>query len=201
MSLSFPPEPDDVIRDLQPLTPHFYQALEAGAVVARAFFDERGDEVEPYHFASTVRYVAKRSLGEAGLIVEVEVDDLANNGLSLTYEQYNVRIRKRDEDGLPVPGHSRVLQDFYQQSLRLLPETAERVNLLILWDILRPSFALTETLYLACPKSGGITRDSVSAHWLVQLPNPTFSQWQEPPAEPTDETEEDLGNGRQSQAE
>lgn len=200
MSLNFPPEPDDVIHDLERVTPAFYHALEAGAVVARGFFDERGDEVEPYHFASTVRYVAKRYLCEAGLAVEFEVDDLANNGLSLAYGPYNIRIRKRDEDGLPVPGHSRVLQEFYQQSLRLLSETAERVNLLVLWDIARPSFALTETLYIACPKSGGITRDSVSAHWLVHLPNPTFSQWQ-PPAEPSDETEEDLGDDRQSQAE
>jgi len=125
MSLPFPPEPDRVIYDLQWVTPQFYQALEAGAVVARGFFDERGDEVEPYHFASTVRYVAKRSLSEAGLAVEFEVENLANNGLSLAYGPYNIRIRKADEDGLPVPGHSRVLQEFYQQSLRLLSETAE----------------------------------------------------------------------------
>jgi len=74
------------------------------------------------------------------------------------------------------------------------------VNLLVLWNIVRPAFALTESLYIACPKSGGITRDSVSAHWLVQLPNPAFNR-SPPPEEPIDETEEDLGDDRRSEAE
>jgi hypothetical protein len=112
-------------------------------------------------------------LVRAGHKVDFELGQLANNGLILTYGDYCIRIRKSDDGKVPVPGGSSVLQDFYQQvAFRFGDGHAEsRTNLLILWDVIKPSYALAPNLYLAYPLSGGVSRDSVVIGWMVAIPH------------------------------
>ena len=53
------------------------------------------------------------------------------------------------------------------------PSAAElrpSLNLLVLWEI-DAAYTLRRLL-LACPKVGGLTRESVAAYWLVEIPHP-----------------------------
>lgn len=168
-----PPEPTDVIRDLAGITPLIYRGLEAGSDEARRWFKARGQVPEPYHFASTVRCVAKDVLRTAGIRAEIEVDSLPNNGLSLAYHQYSVRIRKEaPAGGLPAPGPSLVLQSFYNQTFGWTDDAAEQINLLVLWKV-TPDWVLQTPLALVCPK-GPASETSCDKHWQEPLPNPVY---------------------------
>jgi len=178
-----PPDPDRVLNDLAGIGPTIYEALEDAAISARGFFDARGEGVEPYHFASHVRYDARQYLVRRGHNVDFELGDLPNNGLMLTYSRYCIRIRKSDEGDVPIPGASTVLQRFYHQlSLRFgNAQLSKPINLLILWDVLKPSYALAGDLLLVYPTGGAITRDSVTYSWMVSLPHPAASRPVQPP--------------------
>jgi hypothetical protein len=197
IGMTNPPDPSRVLADLEPIASALYEAVEVGAGEARAFFARRNEPVEPFHFASTVRYVAKGILTEAGVTSEIALDDLANNGLSFRYGGYNVRVRKADDGRVPVPGGSRTLQLFYQQNFGLLDSTGDTTNLIVLWDVVRPQFVPVEHLVVACPRSGGRLQDSVSVHWQVALPNPAYS-WEIEAGDMVAEQSEGLALRRQA---
>jgi hypothetical protein len=174
MSYRSPADPADVIRDLAHITPMIYRGLEAGSDEARRWFKERGREPEPFHFASTVRCVTKEVLGSAGILAELEVEQLPNNGLSLVHRHYAIRIRKEAVGGgVPVPGPSRTLQGFYNQTLGFGDEYTEQINLLILWGVSAES-VLRQPLALVCPR-GPVTDTSSGMHWMEALHNPTYA--------------------------
>jgi hypothetical protein len=183
------PDPDRVLKDVGGISPTIYEALEGAAISARGFFEARGESVEPYHFASHVRYDARQYLVRRGHKVDFELGDLPNNGLMLTYGRYSIRIRKSDEGDVPIPGASTVLQRFYHQlSLRFNNQQLSKpINLLILWDVLKPSYVLAGDLLLVYPTGGAITRDSVTYSWMVSLPHPALAPPVAPPKSPEEE--------------
>src|SRR2546427_7998075 len=139
------PDAEDVLKDLKPLVPAVYGALEAGVLSAREFFESKAAPIDPFHGTSQVRWEAKRYLDGAGHEIsqcEYERENLSNNGLCLVFKKkYLIRIRKSYDGVLPVPGHSKVLQAFYHQlSFPFMPSGAGHyesslLNLVILWDV------------------------------------------------------------------
>jgi hypothetical protein len=105
---------------------------------------------------------------------------LPNNGLSLSYRGdhlYVLRLLKAQEGQLPAPGASRARQAFWHQQLLFdydAPAAAElrpSLNLLVLWEA-DAAYTLRR-LSLVCPKVGGLTRESVAAYWVAEIPHPT----------------------------
>jgi len=185
------PGPDDTLISLRPLIPHVFHALEAGVEAARTFFDESQHKPDPYLFPCLVRYHAKLQLQSREQAAEYDLDSLANNGLFLAFGGHSIRILKSDDGKLPVPGWSRIKQEFYSQQLSFAFMTGEskpsdaRLNLVILWD-LDPLWNL-EKLTLVCPKAGGLTRESVEVYWEVQLPHPALLETAEVPLVETED--------------
>jgi hypothetical protein len=186
--------PEHVLQALVPLWPPLYTALEWATQQTHAYFDAEGTPIDRHLASSLVRYQAKRALARLGHDAQEDegeayaVQTLPNNGLSLSYRGdllYVSRILKALEGQLPAPGASRVRQAFWQQQMLFdydAPSAAElrpSLNLLVLWD--------TDTAYtlrrlsLVCPKVGDLTRESVAAYWMIEIPHPTVARAQMPP--------------------
>ncbi len=174
------PEPDTVLPRLSRLLPVIYQALESGTLDAREYFDGRREGVDPSLYPNLVRYRARCYLTGQGHDVEFVPEELANNGLSLSYAPYQIRILKSDHGAVPAPGSSKVKRDFYNQRVRqlVLPFPGgslgvpidEALNLVILWDV-TPTYNLAG-LTLVCPKGSDINRTPPDVHWRVPIPHP-----------------------------
>jgi hypothetical protein len=178
-----------VLQALAPLWPPLYTALEWATQQTRAYFDAERVPVDRHLAPSLVRYQAKRYLARLGHDVQEEAGEayafqpLPNNGLSLSSRGdhlYVLRILKALEGQLPAPGGSRARQAFWQQQLLFdydAPSAAElrpSLNLLVLWEA---DVAYTlRCLWLVCPRVGGLTRESVAAYWVTEIPHPNVSR-------------------------
>ena len=131
-----------------------------------------------------MRYQAKRHLARLGHDAQEEAGEayafqtLPNNGLSLSYRGdhlYVLRILKALEGQLPAPGASRARQAFWQQQLLFdydAPSAAElrpSLNLLVLWET-DAAYTLRR-LSMVYPKIGALTRESVAAYWMTEIPH------------------------------
>jgi hypothetical protein len=175
------PGPEETLAQLGPLIPPLYRSIEASVQEARNFFDDRGEDIDPFLFPCLVRYHAKLLLEKTGQAADYELDDLANNGLYLRFAGYQIRILKSDNGRLPVPGPSRPKQEFYNQQLEFdfMNSGSDQshqnlLNLVVLWEV--SGLRNLEKLVLVCPKAGSTTRDSVEQHWEIQIPHPAQSQ-------------------------
>lgn len=178
------PDPQTVLKELSHLLPIIYSALDYGTFRAQEFFDQQESEkykmINRYLAPDLVRYYAIQVLEKKGQTITHDEDDLnleevPNNGICICYGRYNIRILKSKNGDLPIPGHSKTRQEFYHQLSLNFPsgsgedERFEKINLLLLWDVSYP-YRLG-SLSLACPKAGGITKDSVVAHWHCAIPD------------------------------
>jgi hypothetical protein len=169
----------------RPLWPALYTALEWATQQTRAYFDAEGAPIDRHLAPSLVRYHAKHCLARLGHDAQEEAGEayafqtLPNNGLSLSYRGdhlYVVRILKALEGQLPAPGVSRARQAFWHQQLIFdyaapsVTELRPSLNLLVLWET-DAAYTLRR-LSLVCPKVGGLTRESVAAYWMVEIPHP-----------------------------
>lgn len=148
-------DPDEVIRLTTPFLIVVHNAFEAAAIRAIDFFKPskgRRRVVDPALvnsslFSALVRYYVMKALNEKGLNAQEEecngidpadipydVDNLPNNGLLLTYENFEFRIRKRYYGKLPNP-LTRAMQDFYQQVLPFAEsQEVAKLHLMLLWN-------------------------------------------------------------------
>src|SRR5919106_6232035 len=183
------PTPAHVLHALAPLWPPLYTALEGATQQTRAYFDAERTPVDRHLAPSLVRYQAKRSLARLGHAVQEEAGEayafetLPNNGLSLSYRGdhlYVLRILNALEGQLPAPGASRARQAFWQKQMLFdydAPSAAElrpSLNLLVLWEA-DVAYTLRH-LWLVCPRGVGLTRESVAAYWMAEIPHPTVSR-------------------------
>jgi hypothetical protein len=124
--------PEDVLRELEPIIPVFWKAVEGGDAEARQIFAERGTSIDPWLYPCIVRWRAAGTFDAAG----VERTNLPSNGLELRYRHINIRVLKADEGDVPQAGRSARRQEFFHQvPLTLFPETeVEQVNLIVVWD-------------------------------------------------------------------
>jgi hypothetical protein len=189
--------PVHVLHALTSLWPPLYKALEWATQQTRAYFEAEGVPVDRHLAPSLVRYQAKRHLARLGHTAQEEEGEayafqtLPNNGLSLSYRGdhlYMLRILNALEGQLPAPGTSRARQAFWQQQMRFdynAPAAAElrpSLNLLVLW---KADAAYTlRCLSLVCPKVGGLTRESVTAYWTIEIPHPNVWRPTSPAAMP-----------------
>lgn len=183
------PGSEETLFELRGLLAIIWSAIDSATTEAREFFDSREKNIDRCLAPCLVRYHTKLFLTKEGQDVEeeemVEADDydlvnVPNNGLYLEYGKYRIRILKSDSGELPAPGISKKRQDFWSQRQTDMFEylkneyseiTSEsRINLIVLWDVFE-NYGLS-SLHLACPQSGGTTKESVSTHWTVSVPNP-----------------------------
>lgn len=171
-------DPQGVISDITPLVPVLYQALEEGTTQAREYFDSLDRPTDASLYPCLVRYHAKQRLRNQRWSALCDVDDLANNGLALTFDRYRIRILKSSHGDIPAPGTSRTRQRFWAQdwTQEAFPFREDEalelqdiiINLLIIWDV-GPTHNLN--LQIACPKSGDIMPESVEVYWKQPLPH------------------------------
>jgi hypothetical protein len=172
------PEPDEVLRDLSHLLTITYSALDYGTYQSLSFFENHKDEadkrIDPFLGPHLVRFYAKKALikDSNGYF---RTENIANSGLFIYNEKYNLRIKKSDRGKLPAPGHSISRQQYYRQMPINLPEfkeyqSSDKLNLLILWNLDPEEKYRIGSLSLACPKDGGVSSRTVVAYWHVFVP-------------------------------
>ncbi len=169
------------MKDLAVLFPIVYTALDNGVSKTKEFFAgqeiKEDKKIDPYFAPNYVRFYAVRHLKRAGQDAYEESDDLnvaniPNNGMHLNYGRYRIKILKSNNGELPVPGHSKIRQDFYSQPSFLdygEAANAMPLNLLVLWNV-NQGYNGLGLITLACPKAGGTTRDSVADYFHVKIP-------------------------------
>jgi hypothetical protein len=202
--MKIPNEPsyDTISKDFEPILHQvLYPSLEDAIQKTNLQFLEWGKEgPDRQLFPHLVRYFAKDNLDRFGLKVEmeekVEVEEteephcqfnfLPNNGLSGTWKGYNFRILMSEHGELPIPASHRKI-DFYNQQLplALLFETPlesltqhVHLNILFLWEVDIDYHFIG--LRLACPRTGGKNRASVSAYFNELIPHPATTLKEEP---------------------
>ncbi len=172
------PTPEQVLDTHRPLLALLVEALRRGTVHAQLYADWQDEEVDRALAPALVRKGARRFLVEHGQSatneedLDYDTEFLPNLGLAITAAGIQIRIlRSAQNDMLPVPGHSEARQQYYTQLGLVFDETdpsidvhAPTVARLILHWSTGVDYQL-ERVYLACPKAGGETRDSVQAHW------------------------------------
>ena len=171
---------EQISNDIKELIFKVHVALEDAPRLAKLFFEKQNQDIDPFLVNDIIRYYVKRYLLDLDFDVteSYKVDDLANNGLSVRYNGYHVRILKADHGDLPIPGVSETKKLFYNQQLSMDLYNSDtnlrrlKPNVLILWD-LSSSYDLSQ-LYLACPKSGGKTRESVSSYFNNPLEHAAY---------------------------
>lgn len=166
----FESEPEWALAVLREPLGDLQEGLEVGDVEARGYFArEAGRPFDITLYNTLLRYTTKNLLLARARRVEEEeydVKDVANLGLHLRHDRFNVRVRKAADLLPPVPGESQALQAYYRQET-LVPDDRLSINLLALW---RPSPAGVE-LRLAKPVDGATTRESVETEWSVAVPS------------------------------
>jgi len=170
------PEPEVVLKNLAYLLPTIYSALQDGTYKAKEYCDqyETAGRIDPFLAPNLVRYHTIKLLQKQGHLIdeELNLDNVPNNGICLSYRNYKIRILKASNGDLPVPGHSKSRQHFYHQiPFKFMDEEDSGVtmlNLVLLWDV-ATQYNLSEVC-LVCPKSGGVKRETVEAHWSYPIP-------------------------------
>lgn len=190
-----PPDPETVLARLSSLMRLLYEAFETAVSNAKAYFDTRNKPINRWLLPALVRYEVKEFLAEHGHKAEEEEEfaqaDIPNNGLLLRAAEYQTRILKADQGGVPAPGSSKARQDYFNQQLPLgfdnvASEGQSHYNLVLVWDV-DENYVL-KGLRLAYPRSG--TANSVELHWIVDVPHPALTISRDTPS--TREPAEDL---------
>lgn len=181
-----PPEQEQLLKDIHPLSTALYEYFAEGARLALPYFRERHLPVNDTLLTFMVRYEVRRQLIANGVPVEdepetqsteVEMESLALLGLSGFYNGYDFKIFKSNDGLLPV-AVSDPRQAWYGQQLRMrfplepsiAAPTSAKLNIAVLW---RFDTSWTNVdLSLAVPKTGGPARRLVSAYYTVPIAYP-----------------------------
>jgi hypothetical protein len=167
-SYLLPFESAEVLGAIQPIVGPIYGGLEEAIDLAKQFFPE-GKKIDPFLFPNLVRYYALERLEPVSLEIDrFLVNRLSNNGISVRYGEYHMRIWKADEGELPPPGYSQTKVDFYEQ--RELFPGMRYLKLAVIWDV--TSAGTLKKLLLVCPKGDGPPFANGQAHWQIEIPHP-----------------------------
>jgi hypothetical protein len=187
------PDPDDVIRCTTPFLIVVHNAFEMATIRALDFFKPKKPgrrriidpaSVNSSLFSALVRYYVMLALNDKGWDAREEelngidsrqipydVDNLPNNGLLLTYLDYEFRIRKRYYGKLPNPA-TQAMQDFYQQSLPFaeLNEAVKKLHLMLQWNA--DGHFHFAGLHIVLPTDGGPKFSEWA--WRRKIPHPAL---------------------------
>jgi len=181
--LNFTPatDPDEVLGHLDSLLKRIEQGFAQAIPAAARFFVEDKEPIERSLFAGIVRWRLKRYLRQRGVDAEIEailgyeLDDVANIGLIINCDGFQIRILKARDSKVPV-SNSDLRKSFYQHNLSfeessLLP--ANILNLVVLWET---DYVSNVALSVACPKreQSGTTegRRRVECYWQRPITAP-----------------------------
>ncbi len=170
------PNPESVVAAHRSLLRLTVEAIRRGTIHAQEYADWMDEQIDRALAPAHVRKGARRYLSAANQNVQneeeidYETEFLSNLGLSMSAPGIQMRIlRSANNDQLPVPGHSHARQAFYQQSFDIaedtLPATADQpiIRLVLHWST-DAEYNL-DRVYLGCPKTGALTRESTTSHW------------------------------------
>lgn len=185
-------------QDLEELIFAVHSAFEDAPRLAKQFFEDQERNVDPFLINDLIRYYIKQYLTnlQFDATEDYSPDDLPNNGLSVKYHGYHIRILKADSGYLPVPNSDKKI-DFYNQQLSLdslidgngnRRQLALRPNILILWE-LTSNYDFNQ-LYLACPKTGSRKRKFVTDYFNEPIEHPAYMLKSETQTDETIEEEE-----------
>lgn len=170
---------DDGIKELSGILPTINEALGYGINMAANYCKSHDKEqrVDPYLAPDLTRFHVKKVLEDAGYTVtniqgevNIGLKQIPNNGLLISFGKFNLRILKSNNGTTPVPGKSKVKQEYYNQ-LNIFNTTEikdSKINLILLWEV-DSAWDLSELL-LVYPKAGGLTKKSVEIFWQVSIP-------------------------------
>lgn len=161
------------------MMPGLFAAVEFGAQSGESFFDELGSPREPHLFVMLLRYFARRHLDQSCVRIEdLSREAQSNNGVSLRYGNYRLRLLKARKGGMPNPGHSQARLSEYRQTQFSEsfgqwgdPRLYGPVTLLALWNF-DPKKRLV-SLSLALPQAGLLGPLSYTDAWIVDVPHPS----------------------------
>lgn len=170
-----------VFKELDQVPPILDEVMDKAVTLARSFFEQRVEPINPYLFPSLVRYFAKILFDEPYYkSVGYALIEISNNGLFLVYTKENktrkLRVLKSDEGGIPILNLSRTKKDFYKQRdpFPFLPgmgvEQMEQfvspdlLKLLVLWDV--DENYIYKGVQLVCPKG-----ESSEAYFADDIPH------------------------------
>jgi len=186
-SPTFTPATDSklVLSHIRPLLDDVLRAFNLAIPAASHFFAAEREPVERTLFAGIVRWYVKRALRQYGVSDETddrplgyELDDVANIGLIINCDGFQIRILKARDSKVPV-SNSTLRQEFYQHNLALQSanllelSTPEVLNLVVLWET---DYVSDVALSVACPKCE--TNGNTEGRRRVEC------FWQEPITEP-----------------
>ena len=172
------PSPQQVVAAHRPLLRVIVEAVRRGTLHAQDYADWMDESTDRALAPALVRKGARRYLIAKEQDVhdeeefDYEAEFLSNLGLAISADGVQIRIlRSAQGNLLPVPGHSIARQGFYEQYGLPFDEApagttdtlATYVRLVLHWST-DAEYNL-ERVYLGCPKSGALTRESVQAHW------------------------------------
>ncbi len=169
--------PEFVMNELAQLFPVVYASLSYGTFQAKDYFDnqsyEEDKKIDSYLAPHLVRHHALHQLKREGQDAYadngISFNDIPFSGIHINFGRYQVKVLKSNKGDLPIPGHSKARMAYYDnQFFDWGDNDPSTVKLLLLWNV-DSSYSLS-VLSLAFPKSGGISRDSVSAHWHCKIP-------------------------------
>ncbi|MET9761195.1 hypothetical protein ABZ016_19355 [Streptomyces sp. NPDC006372] len=165
------------VRQLQPVIPLIFSALEAGLEAANEHHTNNGlvRSDDPWHYAHTARRIALEQLRSEGLQAETESGRplYAMSGLLLFYKDMAVRILRPSDDArtggvtIPLPGRSKKRQAFWSQAEGSAIPGLETDNLLLLWR--DQEGKLADPMTLVRPTAGGHRRNSLRIDWVGKL--------------------------------
>jgi hypothetical protein len=180
-----PNTPEAILSEHLDFLLHAYRIYEEA--VSEATFEEfvsKGEEIEPYHHASCVRFRARTRLSKnkpRGL--EYEMRPLSNNGIHAVHRERSIKIYKGVDGCAPSCGTSQAKRDFYQQEL--LPDDLP-TKLVLIYNVTKDGTLLG--LDLINPK--GVVKDfeAPEAYWSIALPHPATMQSGAQPYAPKPDT-------------
>jgi len=184
------PHIQNALKDVLPIVPDLWRAVEEGTAQARTTLDSlhelylgvpdeslslvdesRTRRYDPWFFSHTVRFISRLFLSNRGLDVALEIDEIPNSGLRVRYEGRVIRIRKATSDGgVPPLGDSAAMQGVVQ--LILSEEFAcTSPELLLLWHASKNGIFEGLSAVFALPGR----HTSSKSLGTVWLPNPAES--------------------------
>jgi len=89
---------DRIRQDLEELIFAVHSAFEDAPRLAKKFFEDQEHKIDPFLINDLIRYYIKRHLASLHFDIteNYDVDDIPNNGLSVKYKGYHIRILKAD---------------------------------------------------------------------------------------------------------
>ena len=170
-----PFNPEQVLESLSDILPRLYQAIEESLTTARAHFESRDRDFDPWLVAHILRDEAKTAIDKMRrtdidlMWSDFNREDIAFSGLSIIYGKYKIKIYKGKNGVLPASGRTKANRNFFYQPS--LADCFDYLNLVIIWNV-DINYDLVD-MRLACPRYPEKYPENSLEHWSIPIPPPS----------------------------